>query len=199
FGKTKFIGINSYGITTAIEITNLSFLNAINSSININERTSLIINFGYNRIMSKRFSNIAGSFAFSCFGGDIFSEHTYNPNIQSSKGVMNYMTDKKPSEYSYYDIIEKRFNKSVPQLEWYGLDLTKKSMEKVSVAEGLSGYKVIKCISHFYQQRDLNFINELIISKNNIFEDMKNYVGWGIFLNSLVLPLSSNQKNLSEF
>lgn len=196
-GKSKIIGINSYEISTPIEITNLSYLTAINSNVKINEDTSLFVNFGYSRML-RRFSNIAGSFAFSCFAGDIFSERAYNPNTMS-KDVIKHMMDRKPTEYSYYDLIEKRFLKSLPQIEWYNVDLTKESMKGVSVAEGLNGYQVIKCISHFLQQKDLDLINSLIISKSNLLETMKNYTGWNVFLSRVMLPLSSNQRNLSEF
>ncbi len=196
-GKSKVIGINSYEISTPVEITNLSFLTAINSKIKINQETSLFINFGYSRII-RRLSSIAGSFAFSCFAGDILSERAYNPKTMS-RDVIKHMMNRKPTEYSYYDEIEKKFNKSLPQMEWYGADLTKETMGKVSVAEGLNGYQVIKCVSHFLQQRDLDLINSLIISKSNLFETMKNYTGWNVFLNMVMLPLSSNQRNLSEF
>ena len=197
-GKSKIIGINSYEISTPIEITNLSFLTAINSKIKINQETSLFVNFGYSRIL-RGLSSIAGCFAFSCFAGDIFSERAYNPNTMP-KNVIKHMMDRKPTEYSYYDSVEKRFNKSLPQMEWYGIDLTEKEyMGGVSVAEGLNGYQVIKCISHFLQQRDLDLINSLIISKSNVLEAMKNYTGWNVFLSRVMLPLSSNQKNLSEF
>jgi len=160
----------------------------------VGQPTSLFVNFGYSRILRK-FPGIAGCFAFSCFAGDIFSERAYNPNTMPKKAV-DFMMDRKPSEYSYYDRKEKKFNRSLPQLEWYGIDLTKESMGNVSVAEGLNGYQVIKCISHFLQQRDLDLINDIINSEKNTIEFMKNYTGWNVFLNS-VIP--SEQTDLSKF
>lgn len=117
-----------------------------------------------------------------------------------SNNTIKHMMDRKPSEYLYYDPKEKKFNKSLPQKDWYGIDLTKEAMNGVSVAEGLSGYQVIKVISHFLQQRDLDLINSLIISKKNPLEVMKDYTGWNVFFSRVMLPLNQQkQKSLSEF
>lgn len=196
-GKSVLIGINSYELTRAVEITNLSYLTAINIKVKENQKTSLFVNFGYSRILT-RLSNVAGCFAFTCFAGDVFSERAYNPNIMPSQ-VRNHMMDTKPSQYPYYDPKEKKFTKSLPQKEWYGLDITKNSMEQISIAEGLTPYKAIKCLSFFYQQRDLDLINDLIISNKNPFEVMKNYTGWNVFLSRVPIPLQTNQRELSEF
>jgi hypothetical protein len=196
-GKSNLVGIHSYELRNLIERTNLSYLRAINSNTKMGDKTSLFINFNYPRILT-RFSSIAGCFAFNCFAGDIFSERAYFP-VGMKRESVNFMMDRKPEEYPFYDSKEKKFNKSLPQKEWYGIDLTKSSMANVSVLQGLNGYKLIKCISHIRQQDDLDLINTLILNKQDVIEFMRNYTGWGIFLDTIVIPSSQIQQTLLKF
>lgn len=196
-GKSNLIGIHSYELRDIIERTNLSYLRAINSNTKTGDKTSLFINFNYPRILT-RFSNIAGCFGFSCFAGDIFSERAYFPSGMRREAV-NFMMDKKPEEYSFYDSKEKKFTKSIPQQEWYGIDITRNSIANVSVLQGLSGYKVIKCISHIKQQDDLDLINSLIINKEDLVKFMRNYTGWGVFLDTMVIPSLNTTQTLLKF
>lgn len=177
--ESKFFGICCYGVSDVIERRNLSYLNAINSSFNIGDSTALIFCFDYLRIL-KNHSYIAGCFAFNCFSGDVFSEKAYFPRGWNQEAFDNIMK-KKPSNYPLYDIKEKKFTTSLPQKEWYGFDLTNNFMGQISVNEGLSGYKALKWINHHLQQKDLDLINELLISKRKVIDALKNYAGWNVF------------------
>lgn len=185
--NSKFLGICCYGISDVIERRNLSYLNSINSSFKIGQKIALIFCFDYFRIL-KSHSSIAGCFAFSCFGGDVFSERAYFPKGWDKK-TFKKIFSKKPAQYPLYDIKEKKFTTSLPQKEWYGFDFTKSFMDRISVSEGLIGYNAIKWINHHLQQTDLDLINELLISKRNIIDSLKNYTGWNVFWN-LVKPNS---------
>ncbi|UZE94113.1 MAG: hypothetical protein IB618_00860 [Candidatus Pacearchaeota archaeon] len=178
-----FLGICCYGLSTTLEKINLSLLNSINSSFNVEDKTALIGYFDYARMLMNH-SNIAGSFAYSCFAGDFFSEKSYFiPRM--SKKAREKMFNKKPEDFYFYDIKEKKFNKSLPQSGWYGFDLTRNSLKMISVNEGLTGYQTIKWINHFLQQRDLKLINELLISKKNVLKSLKNYTGWNVFWDTI--------------
>jgi len=178
--NSKLFGICSYGISDVIERRNLSYLNAINSSFEVGQNIALIFCFDYSRIL-KNHSYIAGCFGFSCFGGDVFSEKASFP-FQWGKKAFEKVTKKSPSKYPLYDIKEKKFTTSLPQKEWYGFDFTKGFMDKIAVSEGLIGYNALKWANHHLQQKDLDFINQLLIQRKNVIESMKNYTGWNVFL-----------------
>lgn len=198
-GNSKIIGINSYEMSSASEITNLSYLRAINSSIKPKQKTSLFVNFGLPRILT-RLGNVSGSFGFSCFGGDVFSERAFLPTFpQMARDRISFILKRKPTEFPYYDPNEKKFNKSLPQRDWYGADLTGMTMDGISVSEGLDGYQVIKCISHFLQQKELDYLNNLLRVKQSLSEYMRNYTGWNVFLSKVMQPVSNSNRRLSEF
>ena len=186
--KSKLMGVCSYGISNIIEKTNLSIINSINSSFNLGDNISLIIYLDYNKILTNH-SYIAGCFAYSCFAGDIFSEKAHFPRAMSPESVENMM-NKKITDYFLYDIKEKKFTKSLSQKEWHGFSLVDNFMEKISVSEGLNSYDSIRWINHYLQQQDLNLINKILISKRNVFETLKNYTGWNVFLNK-INPISN--------
>ena len=196
-GKSNLIGINSYELTGATEILNLSYLREINRSIGNGENTSLFINFGHPRVLS-RMSNFPSCFGFSFFAGDIFSEKTYFIERMHEK-VIKSMFDKKPSEYLMYDLREKKFNKSPQQKGWYGEDITRKVLGGISVNEGLSGYQVHKWVSYYLLHEELNKISLMVSQKQNLGEYVNNYSGWSVFLNRIKVPLISNQNELSQF
>jgi len=189
-----FLGICCYGLSTILEKTNLSSLNSINSSFKIGDKTALICYFDYARMLMNH-SNIAGSFAYSCFAGDVLSEKSYFVPRMSKEAIQKMM-NKKPEDYYFYDIKEKKFNKSLPQSKWYGFDLTRNSMKMISVNEGLNGYQTIKWANHFLQQRDLNFINQVLLSRKNVIETLQNYTGWNVFWNLLKPNSLEIQKTL---
>jgi hypothetical protein len=191
---SNFLGICCYELSSVLERTNLSLLNSINASQKEGEKTSLIVYFDYPRILTRQ-SNIAGSFAFNCFVGDVFSEKAYFPQ-KMHKDAIEEMLNKKPKDYYLYDIKEKKFTKSLQQEAWHGFDLTNGFMERIAVSEGLSGYNAIKWVNYLLQQRDLRLINKILLSKRNVLESIKNYTGWGVFWNTLKPNIPIIQKTL---
>ncbi len=181
--NSKFFGVCSYGISDEIEKRNLYYLNSINASFKVGQDVALIFYFDYERIL-KNYSYISGCLAFSCFAGDVFSEKASFP-FQWSKKAFEKIMNKKPSNYPLYDIKEKKFTTSLPQKEWYGLDLTKNLMGQISTLEGLSGYNAVKWINHSLQQRDLDLINELLTSKKDVVQYLQNYTGFSVFWNKV--------------
>ena len=71
-----------------------------------------------------------------------------------------------------------------------------KLMKMVSVDEGLNGYQTIKWINHHLQQRDLNLINQVLLSRLNVIETLQNYTGWDVFWNSVKPNSLEIQKTL---
>ncbi len=195
-GKEYFIGINSYEFTGQTEIINLSYLREINKSIIIGKRTSLFVNFGHPRVLT-RMSSFPSCFGFSFFAGDVFSDKTTFIERMQDKVIKN-MFNRKPSEYLMYDLKEKKFTKSPQQKGWYGEDITRKVLGGISVNEGLNGYQVHKWVSYYLLQEELNKISLMVERKSKIGEYLKNYSGWSVFLNSVKTPLISNQKTLSH-
>src|SRR3989344_1814937 len=177
--NSLFLGLCCYELKTSLEKTNLSLLNSINSSFKIGDKTALICYFDYPKILTRN-SYVAGSFAYCCFAGDVFSEKAHFPRSMSPESAEKMM-NRKLTDYYLYDIKEKKFTKSLSQKEWHGFSLTDNFMEKISVSEGLNSYDSIRWLNHFFQQRDLNLINELLISKKEIVNTIKNYTGWSVF------------------
>jgi len=192
--NSKFFGVCCYSISDVLERRNLFYLNSINSSFNVGENTALVFCFDYPRIL-KNHSYIAGCFAFCCFAGDVFSEKAHFPFQWNDKGFEKIM-QRKPKEYLLYDIKEKKFTKSIPQKKWYGFDLTQNFLGQISVAEGLDGYYAVRWINHHLQQKDLDLINEVLISKRNILSYLNNYTGWSVFWNSIKPNSQIIQKTL---
>ncbi len=184
--SSLILGICCYQLKGVIETSNFSYLKSINSNFKVGDKCSLIACFDYPRILTAH-SYVAGSFGYCCFAGDIFSEKAHFP-VGMSKEAIEKMLNKKPEEFLFYDPKQKRFNKSVPQKEWYGQDLTINTMKNVSVDEGLEGYQVIKCVSHILQQKDLDLINDILISKKPLIQTIKNYAGWNVFWDTIVNP-----------
>ena len=58
-------------------------------------------------------------------------------------------------------------------------------MGQISTLEGLSGYNAIKWINHSLQQKDLDLINELLISKKDVVQYLQNYAGFSVFWNKV--------------
>lgn len=196
-GKSKIIGINSYELRSPIEIINLSYLREINRNVSVGQKTSLFVNFAHPRVLT-RISNFPSCFGFSFFAGDIFSERTTFINRMFEKTIKS-MFERKPSEYLMYDSNEKKFNKSPQQKGWYGEDITRKVLGGVSVNQGLDGYQVHKWVSQYLLQKDLDKMTSLISSNSDIQEYLKNYSGWGVFIENIKVTLNPNQKKLSSF
>jgi len=184
-----FLGICCYRLGTSLEINNLSVLNSINSSQKEGEKTAFIIYFDFQRMLMN-LSNISGSFAYSLFAGDVFSEKAYFPQKMSYESRDN-MLNKKLKDYYLYNPEQKKYSKSISQKQWYGFDVVKNILQKISAIEGLNGYQLVKWINHYLEQRDLNFINKLLIENKEIVKTIRNYAGWCVFWDTKVKPNSS--------
>ena len=195
-GRSKIIGINSYEIRNISEISNLSYLREINKSIGVFEDTSLFVNFGHPRVLT-RIANFPGPLGFSFFAGDIYSEKTCFIQRMYQK-VIKKMFERKPKEYLMYDVKERKYTNSPQQRGWYGEDVTRKILGGVSVDEGLNGYKVHKWVSQSLVQRDLDIITSLVYKKSNLVQHINNYSGWATFLHEIKVPLISEQEKLTE-
>lgn len=177
--ESKLLGLSCYELTGVSERLNWEFLKLLNSNLTVGENCALIVCFNYPRVMSRHLQ-IAGSFAFSCFGGDIFS--------QTKSFSMDYekLEDLKPEDIYCYDNHEKKFTKSNAQKQRYGFDVTNGIICNVPVSDGLDFHQTIKYLSHKLQQEDLDLINQTLIQKQPLETEMKNYTGWNVFLDTVV-------------
>ena len=176
--SSKLLGLSCYELTDTIELLNLGFLKSINSKLKVGDSCALIVCFNYPRVMSRHLQ-IAGSFAFNCFGGDVFSQ-TKNFSIDFEK-----LEELKPEDIYCYDNKEKKFTKSNTQKERYGFDITNGVVGKFPVSEGLDFHQAIKYLSHILQQKDLDLINDVLTLKQPLKAELKNYTGWNVFLNTI--------------
>ena len=176
--SSKLFGLSCYELTDSIERLNLEFLKSINSKLKVGDDCALIVCFNYPRIMS-RYLQVAGSFAFSCFGGDVFSQ-TKNFSMDYDK-----LEELKPEDIYCYDNKEKKFTKSNAQKERYGFDVTNGMIGKIPVSEGLDFHQAIKYLSHILQQKDLDLINDILTLKQPLVVELKNYTGWNVFLDTM--------------
>ena len=183
--NSDFLGISSSGqFKNEIEKANYNKLKEINSKLNVGQKCALIIPFDYPRIMGKQ-SNVAGSFCYSCFSGDILSEFAYFISSMK-KDKREQILSTNVEEFLSYDSKQKKFNKSPMQQGWYGQDLTKTTLSRVSSIEGLRPDQVARYVSHLLQQRDLNLINELMKERKPIIDVIRDFTGWGVFWDSEV-------------
>lgn len=193
FKNSNMIGLVSYELTNVVETINLSITRKINSNGNIGDKSCLIVNLGFPRILS-RHAYVSGAFAFSCFAGDIFSEKAYFIKNMSREAILQMMS-KKPEDYYFYDPIQKGFNKSSTQLDWYGKELTRNDLSKISLDEGLEGYHAINWMNQARIQKDFNDINEKLIEKSNIVNYLRDNSRWGVFWD-LVVDQSNIKKKI---
>ncbi len=174
-----FLGISCFEMTGAIELMNLNFVKSLNSKLKVDESCALITYFNYSRVMSRHLQ-IAGSFAFACFGGDIFSQRA---NFYMDFEKLDSLT---PADIYCYDNREKKFTKSNSQKQRYGFDVVNQLVNNVPVSEGLDFQQAIKFLSHKLQQDDLDLINKFLIQKQPLEVKLKDYTGWNVFLDTLV-------------
>ena len=176
--SSHFLGISCYEITNSIEHINLGFMKSLNSKLKVGETCALIVCLNYPRVMSRHLQ-IAGSFAFTCFGGDVFSQKS---NFSMDFEKLEKLT---PSDIYCYDNREKKFTKSNAQKERYGFDITGGFINNIPVSEGLDFHQSIKYLSQKLQQDDLDLINDLLIQKQPLEAEINNYTGWNVFLNTI--------------
>ena len=187
FERSKFIGLNGYSINREIEpyaLVNLSKFRSLNFNLNMDGNIPLNFIFNYPRVLIKH-SNIAGSFAYSCFGGDVFVEKTTFLEGMPDR-VIKEMMNKSPDEFYYYDVRQKSFNKSYNQEKYYNINLTKQFMQTVNVAEGLTAYETLRWKAHQQQQDDFLYINNLIMQNKILMQEILDHSGWNIFWDRVV-------------
>lgn len=182
--NSSFLGFACYSISNTTEKMNLNFMRALNRNLKEGDSSALMVCLNYPRVLW-RLSHTAGSFAFACFGGDIFS-HTATFPKNMSLEMFEKMDDLTPEELYFYDKIEKKWTKSNKQKQLHGFDVTNKLVNNLPVGEGLSFQQAIKYASHILQQDDLDLINKFIIDKKPMEIKIKDYVGWNVFWNTKV-------------
>ncbi|MDP3881998.1 MAG: hypothetical protein Q8Q31_03940 [Nanoarchaeota archaeon] len=176
--SSHFLGVSCYELTDSVELINVNFMKSLNAKLKLGQDCALIMCFNFPRVMSRHLQ-VAGSFAFTLFGGDVFS--------QRSNFAMDYekLEDLKPEDIYCYDNKEKKFTKSNTQKVRYGFDITDGVITNIPVSEGLDWHQAIKFLSQRLQQNDLDLINDCLIQKQPLETEIKNYTGWNVFLDSI--------------
>lgn len=173
--ESDFLGISCFQMVHPIEKMNLNIAKSINSKLNVGDKCALLTYFNYERVMSKHMQ-VAGSFAFSFFGGDILSQRAY----------FKFISEPTPDDLYFYDTLEKKFTKSMAQKQRYGFDLSNNVTNLVPVSSGLDYTQALKFASHKLQQDDLNKINKILIEKSPVLDKLKDYTGWAVFLETAI-------------
>ena len=176
--SSNFLGIACCELTDSVELMNLEFVKSINSKLKVGENCALIVYFNFPRVMSRHLQ-VAGSFALSYFGGDVFSQQS---NFYIDFEKVDKLT---PAEIYCYDNREKKFTKSNAQKERYGFDITNGAINNIPVSEGLDFHQSIKYLSHKLQQDDLDLINNTLIQGNPLKAEIRNHTGWAVFLDTI--------------
>jgi len=176
--QSHFLGISCYEITGSIEQINLGFMKSLNAKLKVGENCALVVCLNFPRVMSRHLQ-VAGSFAFTCFGGDVFSQKA---NFSMDYDQLEELT---PSDIYCYDNREKKFTKSNAQKERYGFDVTNNVINSIPVSEGLDFHQSIKYLSQRLQQEDLDLINNFLIQGQPLEQEINNYTGWNVFLSTI--------------
>ncbi|MEK6951991.1 MAG: hypothetical protein AABX29_03175 [Nanoarchaeota archaeon] len=176
--SSHFLGVSCYELANSVELINVGFMKSLNAKLKVGQSCALIVCLNFPRVMSRHLQ-VAGSFAFTLFGGDVFS--------QKSNFAMDYekLEDLKPEDIYCYDNKEKKFTKSNAQKVRYGFDITNGVITNVPVSEGLDWHQAIKFLSQRLQQNDLDLINDFLIQKQPLEQEIKNYTGWSVFLDTI--------------
>lgn len=176
--SSNFLGISCCELTDSVELMNLEFMKSLNSKLKVGEKCAQIVCFNFPRVMSRHLQ-IAGSFALTFFGGDVFSQKA---NFYMDFEKVDNLT---PSDIYCYDNREKKFTKSNSQKQRYGLDITNGAVNNIPVSEGLDFQQSIKYLSHKLQQDDLDLINDILKQKQPLEAEIRNYAGWAVFVDTI--------------
>lgn len=185
--ESRFMGIHSYSFTQPQEFLNLTALRKVNSLLKEGQECPLIFGFNHPRHLP-RFSFVNSSFAFSCFGIDIFSERQYFLENMKSEDI-EAMMKRKPEEFMFYDASQGGFNKGEEQEIWHEFNLTREAMKSISVEEGLNGYQALIWKNTMKQQEDLSLINGKLLEGGDVgklITDEKSK--WSVFYKTQVEP-----------
>lgn len=135
------------------------------------DESPLLLGLSYSKVQ-KSFSNVSGSFVYSCYSFDVLSKRQiFLENMPTD--VVKKILSKRIEEIMKYDKILGGFNLSAEQEFWNGIDITKEFLENVSIAEGLTPYQAIQWANHRGQQDDFDILNNHILE--TAYEDKKNF------------------------
>ncbi|MBS3093236.1 hypothetical protein J4456_01500 [Candidatus Pacearchaeota archaeon] len=161
FEHSKLIGMQCYNINDNNTFTNLMKIKLRNSMLQVGDEAPLLLALNYGKIQ-RSFSNVSGSFAYGCFGFDIFSERQINiKNLPSE--IIKQIKNKTPDEIMRYDKIIGGYNLSAEQEFWDGRNITREFLESVKVSEGLTPFQAIQWANHRGQQEDFDMLNDAIL------------------------------------
>ena len=170
--ELSFLGLNLYSLSESKEFLNLSALRKANSEFKKDDEAPLIFGFNHPRHL-KNYSYVNSSFAYSCFGIDVFSERQYFLKNMSEKAISEMMK-KSPDQYMLYDVSQGGFNRAKEQVGWHGVDLTNISLMGISVEEGLTAYQSLIWINSLRQQTDLSILNGKLMNRESIINYIEN-------------------------
>ncbi len=161
FENSKLIGVQCYNLNDNDNFINLSKIKLRNMGLQTGDEAPLLFGLGYSKIQ-KGFSNVSGSFAYSCFGFDVLSRRQIfleNMPVDVIKKILSGRVE----EIMRYDRTLGGFNLSAEQEFWDGINITQAFLENVVLAEGLTPYQAIQWANHHGQQNDLNILNKHIL------------------------------------
>lgn len=194
FEKSKLIGMQCYSLNDATTLLNLMKLRLRNMRLEAGDEAPLLLGLNYSKFQRK-IAHVSGSFAYSCFGFDIFSERqTFLENMPPQ--VVSEILNKSIDEIMRYDRVLGGFNQSAEQEFWDGRNITQEFLENVAVAEGLTPYQAIQWANYRGQQGDFNLLNNYILETAN--EDKKdlalNFIQndkekWSVFWKTKMIKL----------
>ncbi len=169
FENSKLIGVQCYSINDADTLLNLMKIKLRNSRLQTGDEAPLLLGLSYGKVQ-KTFSNVSGSFAYSCFGFDILSHRQiFLENMPTD--VIRKILSKKVEEIMRYDRVLGGFNLSAEQEFWDGVNITQAFLENVVVAEGLTPYQAIQWANYNEQQNDFDVLNNHILE--TAYEDKR--------------------------
>ena len=161
FENSKIIGVQCYSLNDEDTITNLTKIKLRNMMLQTGDESPLLLGLSYGKVQ-KTFSNVSGSFAYSCYGFDILSERQiFLDNMPTD--VVKEILSKKTEEIMKYDSSLGGFNSSAEQEFYRGINITKEFLEEVKLSEGLTQYQAIQWANHLGQQRDFEILNNFIL------------------------------------
>ena len=183
----ELIGMHDYGLAQPQEFLNLSALRKANLSKEQGQDCPIIFGFNHSRHLFK-YSFMPSSFAFSCFGIDVFSERQYFLENMKPEAIEEMMK-RKPDQFMFYDTRQGNFNKGEDQRLWYDFSLTREAMRNISVDEGLNGYQVLVWKNTHKQQEDLSILNGKLLEGSDIEKHIQeDKPQWAAFYEKQVKP-----------
>lgn len=188
FSESKLVGIQCYGLGDLDTVLNLTKVKITNMNVQEAQDCPLLLYLNHARKL-KSSSNVSGTFAYSCFAGDIFSERqTFLENMPPN--VVQSILQKSPDDIYRYDTGEGGFNFSEEQKFWSGIDMTNAFLQNVSLTEVLSPFQAIKWANHFNQQSDLDLLNQKIHESreepNSVVDFIRTKSRWASFWSSKI-------------